>query len=282
MSIGSNRSEARLHKKIISFYSRDSNYFNKVLNRKESEYRAVITIIRGLLPKNARIIDIGCGTGNLLHFLKKAGYSNIEGLELSKRFTNYCIKKGFTIHQKDVLTYKSKNRYNCVIATDLLEHSIDPDKVYEAMSELLLPGGIMIVQGPNLLQLISRKSRNRLKTTLLFGRKILEWAFCSPKTVYLQPRIDSQTYLNDDSDACYLVNPFDIRCFARYGGMKIHYISTFYNPMARFTKFKKCLVFIVEKLPLLNYMGGTIFVVATKAGDVCNKKPLTDMLRALY
>ncbi len=51
-------------------------------------------LIRYLDDKNARILDAGCGTGLVGEILKKAGYTNVDGLDYSQEMLDESEKKG--------------------------------------------------------------------------------------------------------------------------------------------------------------------------------------------
>jgi len=76
--------------------------------------------------KNIKILDIGCGMGQFLYFLKKAGYKNIEGFDLDKENVEQCHKMGFeNVVQADMYEYLSKtknNYYDLIVMNDIIEH----------------------------------------------------------------------------------------------------------------------------------------------------------------
>ena len=43
--------------------------------------------------KEARILDVGCGTGHFLYYLAKKGYDNYLGIDLSPQQVDFCRKK---------------------------------------------------------------------------------------------------------------------------------------------------------------------------------------------
>ena len=59
-------------------------------------------MVEKCIPKNAKILDLGCGAGRTTINLYKNGYHNIIGLDISDKFIdfakNYCLKNGLDIN----------------------------------------------------------------------------------------------------------------------------------------------------------------------------------------
>lgn len=75
--------------------------------------------------KSARILDIGCGMGHFLYFLKKEGYSNILGIDISKEQV-YFVKKYITenVIEADAFDFLANNqsKFDVIVLNDFLEH----------------------------------------------------------------------------------------------------------------------------------------------------------------
>ena len=54
-------------------------------------------IISSLIKKNSKILDVGCGNGELMKYILENISNNIRGLEISKKNVQTCIKKGLTV-----------------------------------------------------------------------------------------------------------------------------------------------------------------------------------------
>lgn len=75
--------------------------------------------------KNELIIDIGCGTGIFIEYLKFKGYKNISGVEIDKGQVEECQKKGLNVvHIEDTIYYLNSqlNKYNIIFCFDVIEH----------------------------------------------------------------------------------------------------------------------------------------------------------------
>lgn len=86
--------------------------------------RAFEKVLKIFIPKDFSIIDVGCGSGNVLAIFRKLGYKNSIGIDPSENALKNCKKKGFVIG-KDVFKGDStswKKRYDVVWSDGLLEH----------------------------------------------------------------------------------------------------------------------------------------------------------------
>ena len=61
-------------------------------------------VIAELLPNNTRVLDVGCGDGSLMNFLKKEKNIEVRGLELNQENVQQCIHKGLPVIQGNAET----------------------------------------------------------------------------------------------------------------------------------------------------------------------------------
>ena len=58
-------------------------------------------IISDFIEKNTRVLDVGCGDGTLMEFLKDTKKIDIRGIEISKNNAQKCVGKGLTVIEGD-------------------------------------------------------------------------------------------------------------------------------------------------------------------------------------
>ena len=57
-------------------------------------------IIANFIEKNTRVLDVGCGDGTLMEFLKTNKEIDIRGIEISKNNSQKCVGKGLTCDRR--------------------------------------------------------------------------------------------------------------------------------------------------------------------------------------
>ena len=106
-------------------------------------------VIAELIEKEKKVLDVGCGDGILMEFLKNNKNTNIRGLEISKSKVQECIAKGLTViegnAEKDLKQFPDKS-FDYVVLSQTLQAFLDPELVIE---ELLRVGKKAIVTIPN-------------------------------------------------------------------------------------------------------------------------------------
>lgn len=130
---------------LNGFYaSKEAGYFDSV--RKE---------ILPLLPEDmARVLEVGCGSGGTLEWLKREkGCSWIAGIELSEESGRIAGERlDFfvlgNVEQMD-LPFPSGS-VDLVLCLDVLEHLVDPWAAVRRLCVLLRPGGFLIASLPNI------------------------------------------------------------------------------------------------------------------------------------
>ena len=106
-------------------------------------------IIADLIEKNSRILDVGCGDGELMSFILNNISNNIRGIEISKTNVQKCISKGLIViegdAEKDLFQFPDSS-FDFVILSQTLQAFLNPEKV---LDELLRVGKKAIVTIPN-------------------------------------------------------------------------------------------------------------------------------------
>jgi len=121
---------------------------------------------QGYLPedKSAKILEVGCGCGHFLYFLKKKGYENYQGMDISPQLVDYC-KEHITknIVQADIFDFlrNKEGVYDCIVAHDVQEH-IPKEQMLDFLKLIfvsLKDEGIFISRVPNMSNPFSLDSR---------------------------------------------------------------------------------------------------------------------------
>jgi 2-polyprenyl-3-methyl-5-hydroxy-6-metoxy-1,4-benzoquinol methylase len=105
------------------------------------------------MPRDTRILELGCGPGDMLEFLRRRGFEAVEGIDLSAEQVRIACDRGLNARVEDV--FESLNvagqRYGVILAVDFLEHFSKDElmRLMPAIRDALEPGGHLIVQTPN-------------------------------------------------------------------------------------------------------------------------------------
>jgi 2-polyprenyl-3-methyl-5-hydroxy-6-metoxy-1,4-benzoquinol methylase len=100
--------------------------------------------------REASIADVGCGSGQFLRALRRAGYSNLTGIDRSARlaagFEGTPIR--FLARELEP-NFELGGRYQTVVMNYVLEHFLDPLGALAGAGAALEPGGRLVVMTPN-------------------------------------------------------------------------------------------------------------------------------------
>ena len=102
------------------------------------------------IEKGARILEIGSGLGYFTYALNKEGYQ-CEGLDYSDTatdFANNLYGEKYTQGTIESFSEGHLEQYDMVIATEVIEHVIDPIGFVEHSLKVLKPGGRLILTTP--------------------------------------------------------------------------------------------------------------------------------------
>ena len=106
-------------------------------------------IISELIENNTRVLDVGCGDGTLMKFLKDEKNVDTRGLEISKNNVQSCISKGLSIiegnAEKDLHQFPDL-AFDYVVLSQTLQAFYNPEKVID---DLLRVADNAIVTIPN-------------------------------------------------------------------------------------------------------------------------------------
>ena len=106
-------------------------------------------IISELIENNTRVLDVGCGDGTLMKYLKDEKYVDTRGLEISKKNVQDCTRKGLSViegnAEKDLHQFPNLS-FDYVILSQTLQAFYNPEKV---INDLLKVANKAIVTIPN-------------------------------------------------------------------------------------------------------------------------------------
>lgn len=115
-------------------------------------------IIEKCFPKKGKeiqILDLGCGIGGFIKVFLDAGYTNVEGVDVSEESVSMAHTYGlFQVKQGDIfaeLNLRKENSYDVILFLDVIEHFKRKEilSLMKSAFEKLRPGGRVILHVPN-------------------------------------------------------------------------------------------------------------------------------------
>lgn len=101
------------------------------------------------LPKDSRIVDMGCGFGKFMAEMRDRGFSDIVGVTISDHDFGVCVGKGFATKKADMtLTDFEDGEFSFVFCRHALEHSPYPLFTLMDYHRILEKSGLLYVEVP--------------------------------------------------------------------------------------------------------------------------------------
>ncbi len=108
--------------------------------------------IKKNIDSKGNLLEIGCGNARILYLAREDGWE-VQGLELSEYLAETVTKKlNITVQVADFLELEAnqKDKYDLIILRHVLEHLTEPLIAMDKIRNLLKPGGIKLMEFPNI------------------------------------------------------------------------------------------------------------------------------------
>lgn len=111
--------------------------------------RSDYALISRLIPEGSRVLDLGCGDGALLAWLKENKGVQARGVEIRRDLVQQAIARGVTVWQGDIeqgLADYPAGAFDYVILSQTLQETLNP---LEVVNGMLRVGRHAVVAFPN-------------------------------------------------------------------------------------------------------------------------------------
>lgn len=117
--------------------------------QKAVNLRPDLRAIAEIIPSQSKVLDLGCGSGDLLAYLIQSKQVQGRGIEISEEGVLACVRRGLSIRQGNLqegLADYPDQSFDIVVLSQTLRYLDDPAMI---LGEMLRVGQQAIVSFPN-------------------------------------------------------------------------------------------------------------------------------------
>lgn len=143
---------------ILKGYSDGTDQTFVAQNRgREHTFAKGLKFIERFLPSRGRVLDVGTAGGAFLHEASKRGWK-VDGCEPNVWLARWAADNyGLPVRPGTIFDIPAEDgAYDLITLWDVLEHTSDPKAVLERCRRLLRPGGVLVVNIPDIGTWIAR------------------------------------------------------------------------------------------------------------------------------
>lgn len=111
-----------------------------------------LALVEEVVPPGSRILDVAAAQGNFSLALAERGY-RVTWNDLRADLVDYVKLKhehgDITFAPGNVFELEFDHAFDCVVATEVIEHVAHPDEFLKKLSQMVRPGGYLVLTTPN-------------------------------------------------------------------------------------------------------------------------------------
>lgn len=237
--------------------------------------KTIIDFIKKQTNQNRSLLEIGCGTGEIISFLP----ANVEyyGVDTSAFAIEQAVKKHkndnthFILFEPetDNLPFE-KEKFDFVLSVYSLEHFENPKLTLDETARVLKDGGWLIILAPNLEFPFSFLNAIRHKTLFFKTRLALFrvadyflriFGFYKFRVLASNFSKENGKYEKIDDDLSYIVSSYEV---INYLIKKIKFKKVFINTLGPGRGLKHKIKKLITFLPTMKYYGDMLFIIMKK------------------
>lgn len=121
------------------------HYGNDHLPKEATRVKFVLDNIQ----PGSRIFEVGCQTGGITRYLTELG--EVDAIDVSQGYVAYARKNApganYMVGFAEDMT--ARGLYDAIVATEVLEHVLNPERLLARLYDALKPGGIILITVPD-------------------------------------------------------------------------------------------------------------------------------------
>jgi len=245
-------------------YRHNQAYAEFLENWDESFYAKYADFLKPPSP-GARVLDVGCGVGQVVKRLQEAG-CEAHGVDVSepniakaRRFSAHCqVYDGKKLPSADAF-------FEAAGALNVLEHVEEPEAFITELARVVRPGGRIVLSSPNFFRVLGFRDYHARMRGL--ANKWRNWRRLHQKLRQMRRdpaavRFDRMTPIvkepfTPDDDAIVATNPLEMAFFLRQAGCKVEQVFCTDRYISKIPD-------LILNLTPLRYLMFNAFVVATR------------------
>ena len=144
----------RMQEKTKSYFDKEAKEYDSSSDGKfvKCMYSEIVSRVMEL--QGRKILDLGCGNGNVIRMLQKnreAEYSGVDISEAMIREAQKRVGKGVELKAADAAALPYSNDiFDIIICNASFHHYTDPDAALEEIKRVLKPGGTLVLGDPTI------------------------------------------------------------------------------------------------------------------------------------
>ena len=138
---------AKIKKKLIkNSVANELGIGNSISKKLNMGVHIAARSLKNRLQKETKILDVGCGSGELIEALSAFGYKNVSGVD---PYVDHDINSGgWSIKKAFITDLDNADKYDVIMLHHSFEHMANPEEVLQKIQKLLSPDGICIIRIP--------------------------------------------------------------------------------------------------------------------------------------
>jgi 2-polyprenyl-3-methyl-5-hydroxy-6-metoxy-1,4-benzoquinol methylase len=147
----------------------------------------IVDAIKNLKKSDIKILDIGCGNGNISLALGSLGY-NVTGVDIDSTSIENARKintfKNVQFNVLDANAFDVKDEFDAIVCSEVLEHLENPSELVQSIFSILKKDGILVATVPNgwgprevlITKPMQWLHKNKMDTAILKFKKLLGYS----------------------------------------------------------------------------------------------------------